>query len=266
VSASSFFDAATRALLRESDEQNVQRVLSYLVRTFWRFLPPPERVARGPALEQMLRDGLARAGTASQKAAWFNAFRDTVLSRDGLAWLERVWRRDERIPGLPFAETDEIVMAQELAVREVPGWAAILQTQLERTQNPDRKARLGFVIPALSADPAIREQAFERFRSIENRRREPWVLDSLQYLNHPLREDHANRFVTPMLELLREIQRTGDIFFPTRWTESTLAGHRSPEAAAAVRAFLAKEKNYPERLRWVVLTAADELFRVSLRP
>ena len=236
------------------------------MRTFWRFLPPVERAARGAALEGLLRDGLARAGTASQKASWFNAFRDTVLSSGGLAWLERVWRRDERVPGLPFAETDEIAMAQELAVREVPGWEAILQTQLERTQNSDRKARFAFVMPALSADPAVRERAFERFRAVENRRREPWVLDSLQYLNHPLREDHANRFVTPTLELLREIQSTGDIFFPTRWTEYTLAGHRSPDAAAAVRSFLAKEKRYPERLRWVVLTAADELFRASLRP
>jgi aminopeptidase N len=89
------------------------------------------------------------------------------------------------------------------------------------------------------------------------------VQESLQYLNHPLREAHANRFVTPALELLREIQRTGDIFFPTRWTESTLGGHRSPEAAAAVRAFLAAQPDYPERLRWVVLTAADELVRAA---
>ena len=263
VSAEAFFEAAARALPRETDEQNVQRILSYLVRTFWRFLPASDRTVRSAALETMLRDGLDRAGTASQKSAWFNAFRDTVLSRDGVAWLERVWRREERIPGLPFAETDEIAMAQELAVREAPGWNEILQTQLERTQNPDRKARFAFVMPALSADPAVRQQAFARFQSVENRRREPWVLDSLQYLNHPLREPDANRFVTPALEMLREIQRTGDIFFPTRWTESTLGGHRSAEAAAAVRAFLEKDKNYPERLQWVILTAADELFRAS---
>jgi aminopeptidase N len=152
-------------------------------------------------------------------------------------------------------------MAEELAVREVPDTQAILQTQLERTENPDRKARFAFVMPALSTDASVREQAFERFRSVDNRRREPWVQESLQYLNHPLREPASNRFVTPALELLREIQRTGDIFFPTRWTESTLGGHRSPEAAAAVRAFLAKETDYPERLRWVILTAADELLR-----
>jgi aminopeptidase N len=154
-------------------------------------------------------------------------------------------------------------MAMELAVREVPDWQQILAVQRDRTQNPDRKDRFEFVMPALSADPAVREQAFERFRNIENRRREPWVLESLHYLNHPLREEHALRFVVPSLELLPEIQRTGDIFFPQRWMDASLGGHRSPTAAKAVRDYLAKHAELPERLRWTVLSSADDLFRVT---
>ena len=263
VSAPAFIDAAVRALPREQDEQNTQRVLSYVDSAFWRFLPPQERVRRSVGLESMLRAGLARAATTSQKAAWFNTLRDVALTRDGLAWLERVWRRDEQVPGLPLAEPDEMTLAEELAVREVPGWDQILQQQLARTQNPDRKARFAFVIPALSADPAVRAQAFERFRDVRNRRREPWVLESLQYLNHPLRSPDSRRYIGPALGLLREIQRTGDIFFPTRWMESTLWGHRSPEAASEVKAFLAEQRDYPQRLRWIILTAADPLFRAA---
>ena len=241
----------------------MQRVLAYAERIFWKFLPAEARNSRSRPLEATLRAGLARGRSQSEKAAWFNAYRDTVLSPDGLAWLERVWRREETIPGLTFAEQDEIAMALELAVREVSAWDEILKAQHERTQNPDRKARLAFVMPALSADPATREAAFARFKSVENRRREPWVLDSLRYLNHPLRESHARRFVQPALELLREIQATGDIFFPTRWMESTLSGHRSAEAAETVRAFVAREAAYPQRLQWTILSTADELFRAS---
>ena len=73
-----------------------------------------------------------------------------------------MWRRDETIPGLTFAETDEIAMALELAVREVPAWNEILQTQLDRTQNPDRKARFAFVMPALSADPRVARTGVRR--------------------------------------------------------------------------------------------------------
>jgi aminopeptidase N len=254
-----------RAAPAEPDEQNRQRILSYLVRAFWRHLPQGDRRRLAPALEPMLRAGLAAASTASAKAAWFNAYRAVVLTPGGVAWLTRVWRRDEAVPGLTFAETDEIAMAMELAVREAPGWAQILEAQLDRTKDPDRKARLAFVTPALSADAAVREQSFERFRQLENRRREPWVVESLAYLNHPLRETHARRFVRPSLELLREIQRTGDIFFPSRWTDAVLGGHRSREVAAIVRDFLAGELQYPQRLRWTVLSAADELFRAAAR-
>jgi aminopeptidase N len=263
VAPGAFIDAAIRALPDESDEQNTQRVLAYVSRAFWRYLPHEERLARAPALEAALRAGIMRAGTASLKSAWFSAFRDDVLTPEGEGFLERVWRRDEKIAGLPFVETDEIVMAMELAVREVPGWQQILQTQLDRTQNPDRKARFAFVMPALSADPQVRASAFERFRQLENRRREPWVSESLAYLNHPLRAADAERFITPGLELLADIQRTGDIFFPSAWTGSMLWGHRSPRAAAMVHDFLAKELQYPERLRWTVLSSADDLFRAA---
>ena len=60
-----------------------------------------------------------------------------------------------------------------------------------------------------------------------------------------------------------EIQRTGDIFFPARWTEAVLGNQRSPEAAAIVRDYVAKTPALPERLRWDVLAAADNLFRAS---
>ena len=261
MSPDALFASAVRALARETDEQNAQRVLSYAVRAYWRYLTPRQRDARVPAFEAALRAGLARAPTQSQKAAWFNAFRDVAASAEGTAWLERIWRRQEQVPGLTLAEQDEIVLALELAVREVPGWQAILTAQLERTENPDRKQRFAFVMPALSADPAERERAFDRFATLVNRRREEWVLASLQYLNHPLRAAHAVKFVPRALEMLREIQQTGDIFFPTRWTESSLWGHQSPEVAAMVRAFLARNSTYPTRLRWTVLSAADDLFR-----
>ena len=263
IPAASLLETIVRALPEEKDEQNVQRILAYATRTYWRHLSPGDRMARAGAIEAVLRAGISRAPTSSAKAAWFSAYRDAVLTEPGVRWLEAVWRRTETIPGLTFAEPDDIAMAQELAVREVPGWQDILSAQHERIQNPDRKARFAFVMPALSNDPAVREAAFERLRAPENRRREPWAAETLAYLNHPLRAGHAVRFVRPSLELLREIQQTGDIFFPSRWIDSVLWGHRSGEAAAIVRDFLGRELQYPQRLRWTILTAADELFRIA---
>ena len=261
VDAGAFLDAAGRALAAETDEQNIQRVLAYTIQAFWAHLDADERARRAPALETMLWAGVGRASTRSAKAAWFAAFRDLALTPASLASIEALWRRDDRIEGLPLGETDEVALALALAVREVPAWREILQTQHDRTENPDRRARFAFVMPALSADPAVREGAFARLSQVENRRREPWVVESLAYLNHPLRERQARRFIAPALDLLREIQRTGDIFLPMRWADAVLSGHRSAEAAATVREFLARELDYPQRLRWTVLIAADQLLR-----
>jgi aminopeptidase N len=261
VRAEDFLRLAARALPKETDEQNTQRILGYLVRAWWHELSAAERSAQAPKLEALLLAGLEKGRTVSQKSAWFSAWREVVLTPEGVAKLDRVWRRTEKIEGLPFAEVDEIDMALNLAVREAPGWPEILKLQLERTQNPDRKARFEFVMPAMSADASVREQAFARLRDPANRTHEPWVLESLRYLNHPLRGAHSERFVKPALELLPEIQRTGDIFFPKRWADASLGSQRSPEAAAVVRQYLATHSDLPERLRWVVLSAADDLLR-----
>ena len=194
------------------------------------------------ALEPALRAGIERGRTQSQKAAWFNAYRDTVLSQDGLAWLERVWRRQETVPGLTLAEPDEIALALELAVREVTRWDEILRTQASRTQNPDRKARFEFVMPAMSADPCSSGAGVRTARL----RRES-AARAVGARVAPVSQSPASRSARPAAScpprsaLLREIQRTGDIFFPTRWMESTLGGHTSPEVAGIVQDFLANE-------------------------
>jgi aminopeptidase N len=263
IAPAEFMSFAVRVLLKETNEQNLQYLLGAMAEAYWRFLPQEQRLARIPGLEALLREGIARASTTSQKSAWFWAFRSVVQTKAGVEWLSRLWSREEKIDGLPLVEADEIALAGALAVREVPGWEEILATQKERTQNPDRKARFEFVMPALSADPKVRQQSFERLRDVNNRRREPWVLESLSYLHHPLRAEQSERFIRESLDLLPEIQRTGDIFFPKRWVDATLDGHRSREAARIVQQFLDQSPKLPERLRWVVLASADELFRAS---
>jgi aminopeptidase N len=249
---------------REKDDLNLQRMLGYTQQAYWRWLEPSERASIAPALEKVLRAGLDAAPSQSRKSAWFSALRDTAVTPATLQWLERVWKTEEAVPGLELAEPDFIALAQELAVRAVPDWNAILERQHERIQNPDRKARFAFVRPALSAAPAIRDAFFAALKDPANRRREPWVLEAVGYLHHPLRAASAEQYIPPSLTLLREIQATGDIFFPKRWMDATLSGHGSAAASRMVADFLASlPPDYPDRLRRVVLSSADDLFRAS---
>ena len=257
-------DLALRALPRETDEQNVQRVLNYVEQTYWKFLPPADRAAISYRLEPVLRAGLAAATTSSLKSAWFGTLRDTVRSAETIAWLERVWRKTEDVPGLVLAEPDYITLALRLALLAVQGWTAVLDEQATRIENPDRKDRFQFVRPAVSADPAVRDAFFDRLKDPAARQREPWVLEGLGYLHHPVRAASSEKYIPRSLDMLREIQRTGDIFFPKRWMDATLGGHSSATAARTVARFLAElPADYPDRLRRVILSSSDDLFRAS---
>jgi aminopeptidase N len=267
VRASELAPLLLTAVAREKDELNVERMLGYTGALYWRFLDEPARAALAPRLDATLKSGLATAGTQSLKSAWFNAVRDTAQDPKTLAWLEAIWRKAEDVPGLVLAEPDFITLAQELAVRGVPNADAILDAQIARTENPDRKARMIFVRPALSAALATRDAFFKSLAERKNRAREAWVLEALGYLHHPLRAAAAEKYVLPSLTLLREIQQTGDIFFPKRWMDATLSGHRSPQVARMVRQFVARlDDTYPDRLRRIILSSADDLFRISRMP
>ena len=264
VAPTAFVDLAMQSLPRESDEQMTSRILGYAAAAWWRFLPQAEMAARAPRLESLLREGLAQARTPSQKSSWFGTLRNVAQTPATIAWLHRVWAKDEAVAGLPLAEADFTSLALELAVRQVPDWQQVLQTQLARIENPDRKGRFEFVMPALSADPAVREKWFLSLKDVGNRRREPWVLEGLSYLHHPLRAASSQKYVQPSLDLLWEIQKTGDIFFPKRWLDATLGGHQSAAVANTVRGFLKNlPPNYPDRLRNITLQSADELYRAA---
>jgi len=165
---------------------------------------------------------------------------------------------------LTLAEPDEASMALDLAVRSVAASPAILEEQRGRFMNPDRKARFEFVMPALSEKPETRDAWFDKLKDVNNRKREPWVLEGLQYLHHPLRASQSEKHIPASLDMLIEIQRTGDIFFPTRWMNSTLSGYNTRSAANTVRGFLESQKDYPIRLRRIILQAADRLFRAAM--
>jgi aminopeptidase N len=266
IPPASLLDLALRSLPGEDDELNVQRILAYMERTFWRFTDASARSDSAPRIERVLRDGMDRAAIPSLKGAWFRSLARVATTPATVAWLERVWRMKIRVPGLVLSEPDYTSLAQELAVRDLPQASAILDAQLARISNPDRKARFAFVRPALSGDPGTRDTFFASLADPANRRHEAWVLEALEFLHHPLRAARSELYVRPSLDLLAEIQRTGDIFFPKRWIDATLGGHRSARAAATVRDFLDESRDLPLRLRRIVLQAADELFRASAMP
>jgi len=258
-----FLDAALAALPAEPAELVSLQLVGLIGAGYWRFLPDAERTALAPRVEAAFWTGLDRATTPGRKGAFFGAIVATTLTPDGVARLERIWRKDETPAGLPLMEAQYVDLAEALAIRGVPGADSILAEQERRITNPDRLTRFRFVRPALSGNPAVRDSVFRSLASLENRRRENWVLDVMGALNHPLRAQSALGLLRPSLDLGIEIQRTGDIFFPLGWFNATLGGHQSAAAADTVARFLERHPDYPPRLRGKLLQAADGLFRAA---
>jgi aminopeptidase N len=264
LSPGDFIDLAIRALPQESDELVVQHVLGLLDQSYWRFRSPEGRTAIAAVVEDALWSEVLREGTSARKRAFFDTYVSVALSDAAVARLRRIWEKRDSVPGVAISEEQFITLARELALRDVRGADQILREQLARVTNADRRARMEFVMPALSSNQRVRDSVFRSFANLANRRRESWVLEAQAAMNHPLRASSSVASIRAALELVHEIQRTGDIFFPQRWLGATLYGHQSVRAAETVREFLAQAgPTYPVRLRAKILQSADPLFRAA---
>ena len=250
---------------RETDEQNAQRILSYAVRAYWRYLTPrAARRARARASRPCCAPGLARAPDAEPEGGVVQRVSATsVASADGtgVARAGVAARGTGARPDAGRAGRDRDGVRAGRARGAAAGRRSSPRSS-SGPQNPDRKARLAFVMPALSADPGERERAFERFA----RPREPpprGVGAGIAAVPQPPAAIRARGQV----RAAGARDAAGDPadrrhLLPDAVDRVVrLWGHQSPEVAATVRAFLARNRTYPTRLRWTVLSAADDLFR-----
>ena len=256
-------DLAIEALPRESDELILNRVLGYAGTAFWDLMSADARAARAAELEAVLWEEVTGSRPATARSAFFSTWRGVVTTPSGIDRMRRLWAGEEELPGLPLSENDQTALATGLAIRGVDDWSELLDAQEERITNPDRKARFQFVRPSLDPDPEVRAAFFRSLADPANRAREPWVLSGLSNLHHPLRGDTSLQYIHPALDMVEEIQRTGDVFFPGNWLGATLGGHGEVEAAETVRAFLEARPDLPPRLRAKVLQSADGVWRAA---
>lgn len=160
-------------------------------------------------------------------------------------------------------ESDYMSMAYEMSLRLPEQYESIVTRQRERISNPDRLRQFDFISRAVTPNEADLDSLFESLLQAENRRIEPWAQSALAYLNHPLRVDRSVKYIRPALDILQEVQRTGDIFFPRGWVGNLLASHRSEEAYAELMRFIDDNPDYPILLRNKIMQAAWPLCRAN---
>jgi aminopeptidase N len=262
ISPKQLMDVYENLLAKEPEELNLRLITGYTSDIIWRLILPTERDSIAPALENVLWQDMQHETVANKKKILFKTYQSIALSKAAKDTLYTIWQTQKAPNSVILTEDDYTALALTLAVKDYPA-KDILPQQLKRIQNPDRKERLQFLMPALSSDSTVRDAFFASLKEEKNREKEAWVTAALDYLHHPLRAQTSQKYLRQSLDLLQEIQMTGDIFFPGAWLQSTFGAYQTPEAAEVVRAFLKEHPDYNPKLKAKILQAADPLFRAE---
>ena len=256
VDASRFVEWASGALATEKNSLIFGSLLGYAEDAL--------RISGGctPALEQALY--IISADPKQPHDIRLQAFRGLCRTATDPRLCERlyeVWERQQPFPGLSLGENDYTSLSYQLMLRYPDRADNLRTTQRSRIQHPDRLETFDFVVRAAAPEQADRERFFQSLLQVENRRPESRVLSALDLLCHPLRGEEAVAYIRPALEILPEIQRTGDIFFPASWCKRILGPQTSVRAKEEVEAFLASHEEMHPLLRTKILQAAGYLLQ-----
>jgi aminopeptidase N len=118
-------------------------------------------------------------------------------------------------------------------------------------------------MPALSLNVRERDEFFFGLANQKNRAKEAWVTTALAYLHHPLRQNTSIKYLPKSLELVEEIQRTGDIFFPQSWLSAVFGNYQTKQAYQTVTEFLNQHPKYNPKLKEKILQSTDNLYRAQ---
>ena len=177
----------------------------------------------------------------------------SAISEEVIDSLYQMWKfQSESL----LNERDYMSMSYHLAIMRPAQWKEIVNMELDRLTSDDRKNEYRFISRACNPDGVVQDMLFEELKHKENRRTEPWASSLLSLLNDENREPRNNKYVLPGLELLQEVQQTGDIFFPGYWVNALLGNHRSEEARVIVEDFIKAHPDYPQKLKNKLLEAA----------
>ncbi len=255
-----YFNYLVNALENEKEPQ-IQRFVISSIATIWKYFSDENFKDNNiEKVENILWNQLNGEMPVSQKKNVLSLLTSIFQTPISTSKLYDVWQTGA-ISNYNLSEDERKTLVFELMIRLPEMYDILLDTEMERITNSDRKKQFAFVAKAASTRSGDRVDFFEMLSEPSNRKPEPWVTEGLRILHHPMRSNFSIRFIEPSLTMLPEIKRTGDIFFPKDWLDATLSGHSSVEAYQIVDEWLKSNPNLPENLRLKVLQSADMLER-----
>lgn len=246
---------------QEKEELNLKLITNYISSIYWEFISIHERTDISTSLEIALWNSMQKQSLPNNKKVLFKTYQDVYQSADAGRRLNEIWKNQKAPTGIKLTEDDYTSLAFSLVLRDND--SSILDKQLKRITNVDRRKRFEFITPAVSSSVKKRDDFFKSLELKSNRDKESNVGAALYYLHHPLRQKSSFKYLEKSLDMLVEIQKTGDIFFPQNWLQATFGYYQSKEALRTVQDFLEKNPHYNLKLKAKILQCSDNLFRAQ---
>ncbi|WP_407500728.1 M1 family metallopeptidase [Elizabethkingia anophelis] len=249
-------------LQKESTELNLRLITGYISGIYWGFLTESIRNKESESLENIVWNALQKQAAVNNKKNLFDCYQGIFRSRKAYDNLYTIWKSQTAPQGITLNDEDFTNLALALSLRNNNN-NDLLQEQLTRIKNPDRINRFKIIMKAASSDKKIRDEFFNSLAERQNRSNESAVGSALGYLHHPLRQHTSINYLPKTLELLKEIQKTGDIFFPDNWLRSTFSSYQNPKALTVVNRFIQQNPDYNSILKNKILQATENLRRAQ---
>ncbi|WP_341222196.1 M1 family aminopeptidase [Polaribacter atrinae] len=242
-------------------------IISYLsgrIQTiFWSFLTEEQQQNVQNKTEHQIYKLLEKELPKNIKKTLFKLYQEIAISEEGKENLYEIWQENKRIKNVLLNEDDFTSLAIKLAIFKHPKSSDILEQQQAKITNNDRLERFNWLMPSLSDNENVRDDFMRSLLQKENREKESWVEAALRNIHHPLRQKTGTKYLNSILNILEEVQLTGDIFFPKGWLSNSIGQYSSQEANDILNQFLVENPDYNPILLKKLLQTTDNLTRAQ---
>ncbi|MEP4883972.1 M1 family aminopeptidase, partial [Maribacter dokdonensis] len=264
INPSAAIQLFSKGLNTEKNELLINLISRYTTSVFWKYLTEEQRAFYQDKITDDIWSKLHEELPASIKKTLYSTYVSMGYTNTSLENLFKIWSKELTIKNLKLNDDDYTELAMDLALYNHPKNEQILKTAEEAITNNDKLNRFKFLLPSISNNYETKKEFFESLKQEKNRAKESWVTNAMNNLNHPLHQKESLQYLRTSLDLLDEIQKTGDIFFPKRWLSSTIGNYTSLEAYEILQAYLDANPKLNPSLKSKVLQASDDLRRVQL--
>ena len=204
-------------------------------------------------LELVIMDLLGENKTKECRQLVWRKLGTSAISPEVLDKLQTILdRHNESV----LDEHDYMEIAYRLAITRPERRQQVLDKERARLTTDELRQEFDFVSRATDPNANARVEVFKSLLKPENRKNEAWVLNTLRLLNSDVFEPQSNVYIVEGLKALPEIQKTNSLAFPSNWTKTLIAPHKSSEAKTEVQKFLDSSADFPANLKNYVYESA----------